>query len=78
MALEYFKETLSANHTLFITDLRMSGLCGIDLAYNIRKLISDIKIFLMTASNNRGLESHPFYKEARIDKLLQKPIHFLN
>lgn len=73
LALEYFKGT-SMNHALLITDLRMPGLNGIDLAYNIRKLNSNIKICLMTAFDIRDLESYPNYKEVRIDKLLQKPI----
>ena len=75
LALEYFGET-SMNHTLLITDLRMPGLSGIDLALSIRKLNSNIKIFLMTAFNIRDLEYFPNYKEVRIDKLLQKPIRF--
>lgn len=73
LVLEYFKET-STNHALLITDLRMPGLNGIDLAYNIRKLNSNIKIFFMTAFEIRYLESYPNYKEVRIDKLLQKLI----
>jgi DNA-binding response OmpR family regulator len=75
LALEYFKET-STNHTLLITDLRMPGLCGIDLACSIRKLSKDIKIFLMTAFDIKDIEFSPTYNEAKIDKLLQKPIHF--
>jgi CheY-like chemotaxis protein len=75
LALEYFKET-SANHTLLITDLRMPGMNGIDLAYSIRQLNSNIKIFLMTAFDIRDLASYSRYKDAQIDKLLQKPIRF--
>jgi DNA-binding response OmpR family regulator len=75
LALEYFKQT-PMNHTLLITDLRMPGLSGIDLACSIRKLNSNIKIFLMTAFDIRDLESYPNYKDAKIDKLLQKPIGF--
>ena len=35
LALEYFKET-AGKHSLIITDLRMPGICGIDLANKIR------------------------------------------
>jgi CheY-like chemotaxis protein len=31
LALEYYKET-AAKHSLIITDLRMPGICGLDLA----------------------------------------------
>jgi CheY-like chemotaxis protein len=74
--LEYFKQTCD-KHSLIITDLRMPRLCGIDLAKSIRTLgAPNIEIFLMTAFDTRDLEVQPNYIEARIDKLLQKPIHF--
>ena len=74
LALEYFKQT-SDKPSLIITDLRMPGLCGLDLAKSIRTLgPPDIKIFLMTAFDARDLEASSNYIQARIDKLLQKPI----
>ena len=48
LALEYYKETAD-KHSLIITDLRMPGICGIDLAKSIREFDNKIKIFLMTA-----------------------------
>jgi DNA-binding response OmpR family regulator len=76
MALEYLKQTFN-KFSLIITDLRMPGLSGIDLAKSIRALgAQDIKIFLMTAFDARDLEAQPNYIEARIDRLLQKPISF--
>ena len=75
IALEYFKET-SDNHSLIITDLRMPGMCGIDLANKIREIDSKIRIFLMTAFEIKDLEDRPDFKLARINRLLQKPIHF--
>ncbi len=75
LALEYFKETAD-KHSLIITDLRMPVICGIDLAKSIRKFDSKIKIFLMTAFEIRDLEDREDFKIARIDRLLQKPVHF--
>ena len=74
LALEYFKET-SDKHSLIITDLRMPGMCGIDLAKNIRK-INNIKIFLMTAFETHSLQDDKYFKTARIDRLIQKPVRF--
>ncbi len=37
LALEYYKETAGI-HSMIITDLRMPGLCGIDLAKRLREL----------------------------------------
>ena len=75
LALEYFKQT-SDKHFLILTDFRMPGICGIDLAKNIREINSKIKIFLMTAFETQGLEDSEKFKIAKIDRLLQKPIHF--
>jgi DNA-binding response OmpR family regulator len=74
LALEWFKET-SDKHSLIITDLRMPGMCGIDLAKNIRK-INNIKIFLMTAFETHSLQDDEDFKTASIDRLIQKPVHF--
>ena len=76
LALEHFRQT-SDKYSLIITDLRMPGLGGIDLAKSMRTLgAPDIKIFLMTAFDTRDLEVQPNYIEVRIDELLQKALHF--
>ena len=77
IALEYFKDTFD-NHSLIITDMRMPGMNGIELAKRIRQLNSKIKIFLMTAFDISDLENDTDYKAARIDMLLQKPVHLSN
>ncbi len=61
---------------MIITDLRMPGICGIDLAKSIREIDSKIKIFLMTAFETKDLEDREDFKNARIDLLIQKPIRF--
>ena len=58
LALEYFKEPFD-KHALIITEMRMTGLCGIDLSKSIRDLNKDIKIFLMTAFDIMDIEKHP-------------------
>ena len=75
LAFEYFKET-SDKHSMIITDMRMPGMCGIDLANKIREINAKIKIFLMTAFEIKDLEDRPDFKFARIDRLIQKPVHF--
>jgi len=75
LTLEYFKETAD-KHSLIITDLRMPGISGIDLAKNIREINSKVKIFLMTAFEIQDLEDRKDFKIARVDRLLQKPIRF--
>ena len=77
LALEYFKET-SDKHSLIITDLRMPGLNGLELAKKVRELNTNIRIFLMTAFETRDLENHVDFKMAKIDRLIQKPVRFSN
>ena len=75
LALEYYKETAD-KHSLIITDLRMPGICGIDLAKSIRVFDNKIKIFLMTAFDAKDLEDREDFKNAKIDRLIQKPVRF--
>jgi DNA-binding response OmpR family regulator len=77
LALEYYKET-AAIHSLIITDLRMPGLCGIDFAKMVREFDSKVKIFLMTAFDIKDLEDTEDFRNAKIDRLIQKPVRFSN
>ena len=72
-AFEYFKDN-QQKFSLIITDLRMPGMCGLELAKKIRELNNIVKIFLITAFDTNGLESSEIYQSARIYKILQKPI----
>ena len=77
IALEYFRDTFD-KHALIIADMRMPDRNGIELAKRIRQINSEIKIFLVTAFDISDLENDSDYKGARIDMLLQKPIHLSN
>jgi two-component SAPR family response regulator len=73
LAFEYFKNNEN-KFSLVITDLRMPGMCGIELAKKVRELNDSVKIFLITAFDTAGLERSEAYKSAKIDKVIQKPI----
>lgn len=73
LAFEYFKYNKN-KYSLIITDLRMPGLCGLELACKVRELNSLVKLFLISAFDTADLESNPVYQSAKIDKILQKPI----
>lgn len=73
LAFEYFKDKQN-KISLVITDLRMPGMCGLELANNIRELDGSVSIFLMTAFDTNDLESREIYHSSRINKILQKPI----
>jgi len=74
LAFEHLKNS-HLNYSLIITDLRMPGMTGIDLAYKIRKeLSSSIKIFLITAFDISDLKDQSNFKLADIENIIQKPI----
>ena len=73
LALEYFK-TNKDKFSLVITDLRMPGICGLELANKIREINDSVKIFLITAFDTDDLENSSSYQSAMIDKIFQKPI----
>jgi CheY-like chemotaxis protein len=75
LALEHYKQRVD-KYSLIITDLRMPGMCGLELANRIRELDSDVKIFLITAFDIADIESKWAVGTAKIDKVLQKPIKF--
>ena len=64
LAIEYFKETAD-KHSLIITDLRMPGISGIDLAKSIRQINSNVKIFLMTAFDTGDLKENDILKRQK-------------
>ena len=74
LAFEHLKHNYS-DYSLIITDLRMPGMSGIDLAIKIRKEIrSSIKIFLITAFDISDLKDQSNFKLANIENIIQKPI----
>ncbi len=73
LAFEQYKQCPD-KYSLILTDQRMPGICGTDLANRIREINSKVKIVLMTAFDISDIEHDQAYLTAKIDKLLQKPI----
>ncbi len=73
LAFEYYEQNVE-KYCLVLTDLRMPGISGIDLANKIRKLNSKVKILLITAFAVNDIKDDMKYKEAKIDGIIQKPI----
>lgn len=72
-ALEHFV-TNPDKFSLLITDMRMPGMCGLELASKIREINKSIKIFLITAFDTDELDSNKVYRTAKIDRITQKPV----
>lgn len=75
VALEYVRDN-SKTFSLILTDLRMPHMSGIDLAAEIRKIDEKIKIVLITAFMTEDLIDDHRFINAKIDRVLQKPIKF--
>jgi CheY-like chemotaxis protein len=73
LALEHYKQRVD-KYSIVITDLRMPGMNGIELANKIRELNSSVKIFLITAFDIADIQDNESYKQAKIDKIVQKPL----
>jgi CheY-like chemotaxis protein len=75
LAFEHFRQNID-RYCLLITDLRMPGMNGIELANKIRAVNKTIKVFLVTAFANEDLENRQDFKAAKIDRIIQKPLRF--
>lgn len=73
VALDHFKQ-IPDRYSMVISDLRMPGMSGLELANKIREINSSVKIFLITAFDIADLRYHPDYTAENIDQILQKPI----
>jgi CheY-like chemotaxis protein len=73
LAFEHFKQNID-RYCLLITDLRMPGMNGIELANKIRELNETVKIFLVTAFATEDLENRQDFKAAKVDRIIQKPL----
>jgi DNA-binding NtrC family response regulator len=73
LAFEHFKQNID-RYCLLITDLRMPGMNGIDLANKVREVNKTVKIFLVTAFATEDLENRQDFKAAKVDRIIQKPL----
>lgn len=75
LAIEHFQQA-PTKYSMVITDLRMPGICGMELANKIREMNTTVKVLLMTAFDIADIKDHQAYIAENIDQILQKPIRF--
>lgn len=71
-ALEHIKDN-QKHYSVLISDIRMPGMSGFELARMVRNLNSEIKIILMTAFELNMSEFTKVLPSIKIDALLHKP-----
>jgi len=73
LALEDFKCN-PEKFSLILTDLRMPGMNGVELAKRIREYSLDVKIVLITAFYIDDVTNSDDFKKAGISNVLSKPV----
>ena len=64
----------SDNYDVIISDIRMPGLSGIQLAKKLKEIKKDVKVFLMSAYDMNG-DHQSDLQEIELKEFLQKPFH---
>ena len=72
-ALQSFKSNAEA-YSLLLSDVRMPGLSGIQLARKVKEINPNVKVVLMTAFEIRDNEFSKVFPSSGIDGFVQKPI----
>jgi DNA-binding NtrC family response regulator len=72
-ALQSFKSNAN-DFCLVVSDIRMPGLSGIQLARKVKEVNPDVKVVLMTAFEIRDNEFSTVFPSTHVDGFVQKPI----
>jgi len=72
-ALESFKSD-PKSYSLVLSDIRMPGISGIQLAKKVREINPDVKVVLMTAFDIRDKEFSTVFPSTEVDGFIQKPV----
>jgi DNA-binding NtrC family response regulator len=72
-ALQSFKSNAEA-YCLVLSDVRMPGLSGIQLAKKVKEASPSVKVILMTSFEIRDSEFSKVFPSTHVDGLVQKPI----
>ena len=62
------------SYCLVLSDVRMPGLTGIQLAKRVKEINPNVKVVLMTAFEIRDNEFSKLFPSTRVDGFVQKPI----
>ena len=72
-ALKNFKSN-SKDYCLILSDIRMPGLSGIQLARKVKEINPNVKVVLMTSFEIRDNEFSKVFPSIQVDGFVQKPI----
>ena len=72
-ALQSFKSN-AESYCLMLSDIRMPGLSGMQLARKVKEINSGVKVVLMTSFEIRDSEFSKVFPSTHVDGFVQKPI----
>ena len=72
-ALQSFKSN-AESYSLLLSDIRMPGLSGMQLARKVKETNPDVKVVLMTAFEIRDSEFSKVFPSTQVDGFIQKPV----
>ena len=72
-ALQSFKSD-AESYCLLLSDIRMPGLSGMQLARKVKEINPKVKVILMTAFEIRDSEFSKVFPSTQVDGFVQKPI----
>ena len=77
-ALQKFQSSSKDHYCLMLSDIRMPGLSGIQLARKVKEINPNVKVILMTAFEIKDNEFSKVFPSAQVDGFVQKPVHIEN
>jgi DNA-binding NtrC family response regulator len=72
--LQNFKSN-SEDYCLMLSDIRMPGMSGIQLAKKVKEINPKVKVLLMTSFEIKDNEFSKVFPSTHVDGFVQKPIH---
>ena len=77
-ALQKFQSSSKDHYCLMLSDIRMPGMSGIQLARKVKEINPSVKVILMTAFEIKDNEFSKVFPSAQVDGFVQKPVHIEN
>ena len=77
-ALQKFQSSSKDHYCLMLSDIRMPGMSGIQLARKVKEINPDVKVILMTAFEIKDNEFSKVFPSTQVDGFVQKPVHIEN
>jgi DNA-binding NtrC family response regulator len=74
-ALQNFQSNPKDHYCLVLSDIRMPGISGIQLARKVKEYNPKVKVILMTSFGINDNEFSKVFPSTQVDGFIQKPVH---